>query len=135
MTDKQKYHVQKEERKAEPFFRHLKPIEKPMALRSRALRDTDIRLFHDLTDMSLQYEQGMGLMNDIVNYNWPRARKRCVQQLDLIMDRMTNTNLERLALVKGKAMIEEVKADETESTMRPSYEKATKKFESHVLWC
>jgi hypothetical protein len=133
MSDKKKEKIQKSVKGIEPFYRKLKTIEKPVLYSARHLREADARLYKDLTITKLQYDKQMELMNDIVNYDWKRARKGCLQQLDLIVDKLTTTNLERTALVKGRAVIDAMRADDTEATMRPMYEKATKRYKKESI--
>jgi hypothetical protein len=56
-----------------------------------------------------------------------------VTSLNLIIDRMTNINMQRAALVKGHSLIDAMRADDTEPTIRQSFNVALKKYEKHSI--
>jgi hypothetical protein len=131
MTDKEKREIEEECADLEPFYRKLKQIEGPVNYPYAPAKEADKRLSIELSNMRLQYDNEMRLMQNIVNFRWHHAKEVCVQSLNIIIDRMSTINVERAALVKGRGLIDAMKADDIEPTIRPSFNIALKRYEKH----
>jgi hypothetical protein len=127
MSVEEKQKLNEAAKSQEAFFHKLKKFEEPLRSQTKTVRESDTRLFRELSDMKLMYHKQMGVLNDIVNYKWRSARQGCLKLLDLEADSMSNTNLLRLSLRSSRGVTDLIREEDTEATMRDTYEKVTQK--------
>jgi hypothetical protein len=123
MDSEKRKKIVKSLKEVEPFYRKLENFETTLHSSTRTIREADSRLQKDLTEMRVLYDKEMDLLNDVVNYKWEHARSGCLQLLDLTIDRLTTTNLERYSYRGARSVSDAFKTGHTEPTTRPSYEK------------
>jgi hypothetical protein len=127
ISSERKEQIRKRMDDEEQFYPTIGMVEKPLVTGIRVMQDRDTRLYREIIDWKETYQMIMGVLHQVVNADQDAACTGCLEMIDIITDKMSNVNLERLSVRTSRKVADMIRNAGEDPVMRKSYKEITGK--------